>query len=119
MYFYKAGLPFFPEEQTSISWQIGALLMRYSEIEETEPCPLYFAHNPHTYIQISVEDNAPTVELCVRVVKELDLLMEKWMEKEIKVQFGTGDPAGPEPQGVLQVGLTANWRPGGGEKRID
>ena len=91
MPFFSAGRRFEGIQSTIVRWQISALLLRLSDLDDASQCPPSFVLNSGVILKLSIRDtDAPTTALCVRALVVLDLLLLRWGAKEIGFRFGHG-----------------------------
>lgn len=91
MIFFSAGRRFEGIQSTIIRWQISALLLRLSDLEDATPCPPSFVLNSGVILKLSIrEEDPPTTALCIRALILFELLIVRWGNKEIAFRFGHG-----------------------------
>jgi len=91
LHFFYAGPRFGTSRSIGIGWDIGALLVRFSELDENLPCPPYSSQNEGSFIKLEPRRRfSPTVGHCMRAVATFDFLLERWGYREIAFEFGVG-----------------------------
>lgn len=91
MFFFSAGQRFEGIQTTVIRWQISALLLRLSNLDDASRCPPYFIRNTGVILELSIRElDDPTVALCIRALVVFDLLLGRWGARETAFRFGHG-----------------------------
>jgi len=90
-HFFYAGPNFRTVQGISLGWDLGALLVKYSELDETHPCPPYVVQKEDSFIKLEPHRRfPPTVGHCMKAIATFDFLLELWGYREIAFDFGVG-----------------------------
>lgn len=91
LHFFHAGPNFGTSQGISLGWDLGALSVKLSELDETLPCPPYVAQKESSFIMLEPRRRFPsTVGHCMRAIATFDFLLERWGYREIAFEFGIG-----------------------------
>lgn len=116
MRFISHGFDFPKDQAISIGWDIRALIDRLAELKQDDPCPMYNADNPHTFLHLDLyrRETLATVGLCLLVLTIFERCADQWGVMEMRVRFGEGKDT-LKPQGQFEIGL--RWPLGRSEVR--
>lgn len=86
-----------------MGWDISALLFRYEDLTESDPCPPYRAIGDGTYLLLQPYHSVPNVGFCRKVMATFELLVDKLGFRDTKFTFGCAADH-RECQGMVQIG---------------
>lgn len=86
-----------------MGWDIGALLLRLSELNQTSACIPYLVERPSAFMMLELPRKPPTIAYCRKVINYFAVLLDHWGYKEIGFDFGVGSDL-DEPSGAFAIG---------------
>jgi len=91
LHFFYGGPSFGKIQGISLGWDLGALLLKLSELDESRPCPPYEAQKGSSFIKLEPRPHfLLTVGHCIRAIATFDHLLERWGYRETAFEFGAG-----------------------------
>lgn len=79
LHFFYGGPSFGKIQGISLGWDLGALLLKLSELDESRPCPPYEAQKGSSFIKLEPRPHfLLTVGHCIRAIATFDHLLERW-----------------------------------------
>ena len=111
--FTFGGIFFNADQNITLGWDIGALLVRLAEIPRDDPCPEYHVAGANTFLVLLIAPSPPTVATCIIIIETFGIIVERWGARVIDFDFGVGlDYAKRQGRVLTGIGKPPRPQPG-------